>query len=269
MGRPFSRKDISLSFGLVTETVRLTGAIDKSSDTSLKSLCTGQGTAEHAATPINSVYTCPTCGPVLDRDSLVKGAPQGEGWAVVAAEDLKELKEDTSAKFKKSIALTAHPIDQVLNNTQSGEKIYYLEPQKAGERFVIIRDLIANHPQYAFVAQYTVTSNVATYVARVSGDAIVLEERVQQSLLPAPEVEAETNKPMYDMAAQLLGQMVADFDLATYADTYTERLREMIESAAVVEGAEAPEGSTTPRKKASDDELMAQLQEQLAAAQAS
>jgi non-homologous end joining protein Ku len=264
MGRPFSRKDISLSFGLVTETVRLTGAINKDAALSLKSLCVGQGTAEHAATPISSVYQCPSCGPITDRESLVKGHDTGDGWAIVTGDDIKELKADTSEQFKKKIALTAHPADQVLNSTQSGSKVYYLEPQAAGDRFAIIRDLIANHPQYAFVAQYTVTSNVATYVARVSGTAIVLEERVQLDLNDAPVVEGETNKPMYDMAAQLLGQMVVDFDASTYADTYTERLREMLDAANVVEGAEAPEGSK-PRKKASDDELMAALQAQLEA----
>lgn len=264
MGRPFSRKDITLSFGLVTETVRLSQALDKTTEEPLKSLCIGQGDADHAATPITSVYQCPSCGPIIDRGTLKKGRESGNGWAVVDQEDIAALKKDTSDQFKKSIALTAHPVDQVLNKTQPTGKLYYLEPQNAGERFAIIRDLIAKHPQYAFVAQYTVSSRVSTYVARAEGEAIILEARAEVSLLAAPEVEGTANPAMYEMAEQLLGGMVTDFDADTYADTYTTKLAEMLDAADVVEGADTPEGSKV-HKSSTDDDLLAGLAQQLAA----
>lgn len=263
----FSRKGLTLSLGLVSETVRLTGAIDNSTKQDLKSICVGAEKQEHPATAIKSQYVCETCGPIINRDTLLKGRPSGDGWAVVAPEEVKQLRDATGAEFKKTVALTAHPADQVLTSTVATGSLYYLEPDSSGDRFAIIRDLIADNPQYAFVAQYTVSSRVAMYVAHVKGDAIMLEQRqAMTNVKQPPQIEAEANQAMLQMAEQLLGQMVNDFDPISYADTYTSQLAEMLSNADVVEGAPTAEGDTKTHKKSSDDDLMAALAAELAQA---
>lgn len=263
----FSRKGITLSLGLISEQVKLTGAVDKSSgDEQLKTLCVGMDGTEHAPSAISSKYHCPTCGDIHDRTQLKKGRPSGDGFVVVNPEDLNELKADTSEQFKKEVSLTAHPAEQVLNGTVSGDKRYYLQPEAAGQRFAVIRSLIADNPQYAFLAQYTVSARVSTYMARVEGDAILLEERTPAALLPAPQIEAEPNEAMLEMAEQLLGTLVTDFDASNYADTYTERLREMLDAAEVTEGDTTTPVVAAAPKQSKDDALMAALEAQLKAA---
>lgn len=263
----FSR-NITLTFGVVNEAVKLTGAVAKDDSTSLKNLCVGQGT-EHAPTPINSVYQCPSCGPITDRSTLKKGRPSGDGFAVVNQEDIAQLRADTSKQYKEEVSLTAHPADQVLNGTTDTGKRYYLEPAGGtGKRYAIIRDLIEAHPQYAFVAQYTVSSRVGMYIARVHDGVIVLEGVEEAQLLPAPHVEAEADKAMYEMLTQLVGGLVSDFDSSTYADTYTEQLRDMIDAADVLEPGATPSATTSKAKTSSDDALMAALEAQLEATKA-
>lgn len=260
----FTRKGITLSFGLISETVRLTGAIDKSAEVSLNTVCVGteQGT-DHAPVGIKSQYVCTECGPISDRSTLRKGRKVGSGFQLVDTDQIKEVKSQTADTFKGKVALTAHPAEQVLTSTVGTGSFYYLSPEGAGDRYAIIRDLIDQHPELSFVAQYTVSSRVSMYVAHVRDGAIMLESREGSGKVKdAPDVSGESNQAMLGMAEQLLDQLVVDFDAATYADTYTEKLQAMLEASQVVE-ALPTEGEAPAAAAVSDEELMAKLAEML------
>jgi non-homologous end joining protein Ku len=244
----FARKGLTLAFGLISTQVRLTGAVEKDTTPRLNTLCVGaEKGAEHAPVAIKQGYTCASCGPLTDKAALKKGKPAGDGYVVVEQEEIATARTESGAEYKKSIKFTAHPAAEVIENTAPNGTLYYLAPEGAGDAYALLRDLIAAHAEVAFVALYTVSSRVGMYVARVHGDAIVLEGRYREAeLKAAPELEpAEVNKDLFGMAEQFLEGMVTEFDADSYVDTYTEAIKAMLdastpvaaESAAVESGA--------------------------------
>lgn len=260
----FARKDIVLTFGLINATVRLTGAVEADTTPRLNTLCVGtEKGAEHPPVAVKQQYTCATCGPLTDKAVLKKGKPAGDGFVLVDAEQVANVRSESGDAYKKQVKFTAHPAGQVLDGTAPNGTLYYLAPQTAGasEAYGLLRDLIAAHPEVAFVALYTVSSRVGMYVARVHDGAIVLEGRHRGSdLKAAPQIETEANEALFGMAEQFLTTMVTEFDADTYADSYTARLAEMLNMATPVAG--LPSEETAPKSI----DLMAALQAELAKA---
>lgn len=236
----FARKGLTLAFGLISTQVRLTGAVEKDTTPRLNTLCVGdeKGSA-HAPRPIKQGYTCEDCGPLTDKTVLKKGKPAGDGYVIVDAEEVTKARTDTGAEFKKSIKFTAHKAADVIEGTAPNGTLYYLAPEGSADAYSLLRDLIAKHPEVAFVALYTVSSRVGMYVARVHGDAIVLEGRYRESeLKAAPDFDqAPVNEQLYGMAEQFLDGMVTDFNADEYADKYTERINAMLEASTPVAAA--------------------------------
>jgi non-homologous end joining protein Ku len=258
----FARKGLTLAFGLISTQVRLTGAVEKDTTPRLNTLCVGneKGSA-HAPRPVKQGYTCEDCGPLQDKTVLKKGQPAGDGYVIVDAEKVAEARTETGAEFKKSIKFTAHKATDVIDGTAPNGTLYYLAPEAGGDAYTLLRDLIVKHPEVAFVALYTVSSRVGMYVARVHDDTIVLEGRYRESeLKAAPEFDqAPVNEQLYGMAEQFLDGMVTDFDADTYADGYTERIKQMLDATTPV--AAASDGSESA---GTGVDLMAALQAELA-----
>jgi non-homologous end joining protein Ku len=202
---------------------------------------------------------CDTCGLLADKTVLKKGRPAGDGYVIVEAEQVDNARSETGAQFKKSIKFTAHPAGEVLDGTAPNGTLYYLQPDGNGEAYALLRDLIVNHPEVAFVALYTVSSRAGMYVARVHNGAIVLEGRHRGSeLKDAPEFDTpEVNEQLYGMADQFLEGMVTEFDADSYADGYVERIRQMLDMGTPVAGVPAEGGPVGAV------DLMAALQEEL------
>lgn len=260
----FSRKDIVASFGLISTTVRLTGAVERE-NTSLTTLCVGdeKGSAHTPVQPKQKYY-CPECDMVLeDRALLKKGHSHGDGFVLVDPDEVRQARDETAEQYKKSVKFTAHPAGEVLERTAPNGTLYYLQPQTAAavEAYALLRDLIARNPDRAFVALYTVTSRIGMYVARVHGDTIVLEGRHRVTeLRETPEIpEAPENEALAGMAQQFLESMVDEFDPDTYKDTYAERLQEMLQLGTVV----ATSSDDVQASAQTGADLMALLQAEL------
>lgn len=257
----FARKGLTLAFGLISTQVRLTGAVEKDTTPRLNTLCVGteKGT-EHPPAPIKQANTCAECGLLEDKTVLKKGRAAGDGYVVVDAEDITNARTETGAEYKKSIKFTAHPAGEVIDNTAPNGTLYYLAPEAGADAYTLLRDLILQHPEVAFVGLYTVSSRVGMYVARVHGDAIVLEGRYRESELKAsPEFDqTPANPQLFGMAEQFLESMVTEFDPDSYADSYAEAIKAMLEVGTPVAGLPSEE---TP---AAGVDLMAALQAELA-----
>jgi non-homologous end joining protein Ku len=258
----FARKGLSLAFGLISTQVRLTGAVEKDTTPRLNTLCVGdEKNTAHAPRAIKTGYVCEDCGPLTDKTVLKKGRPAGDGYVIVDAEEVTKARDETGAEYKKSIKFTAHKASEVIDGTAPNGTLYYLAPEAGGDAYTLLRDLIANHPEVAFVALYTVSSRVGMYVARVHDGTIVLEGRYRESeLKAAPEFdESPVNEQLYGMAEQFLDGMVTEFDADSYADSYTARIKEMLDATTPVAAAtsEADSGGAGV-------DLMAALQAELA-----
>ena len=237
----FARKGLTLAFGLISTQVRLTGAVDKQTTPKLNTVCVGQPTGVHPDHPpvaVKQAMECSLCGVINDKSTLKKGQPSGDGFVIVDADKIKAARTETGDEHKKSIKFTAHKAEEVTKDTAPNGTLYYLEPEAGADAYALLRDLIAKHPEVAFVALYTVSSRVGMYVARVHDNTIVLEGLHRESeLKAAPEFDdAPVNEDLYGMAEQFLNGMVTDFDADSYEDAYTARLTEMLESTRVVAG---------------------------------
>jgi len=258
----FSRKGITVAFGLISTQVRLTGAVEKETTPRLNTLCVGaESGTEHPPVAIKTSYVCDQCGLLHDKTVLKKGRPAGDGFVIVEATDIEQTRAETGAEFKKTVKFTAHPAEDVLDGTAPNGTLYYLSPESGGDTYALLRDLIEKHPEVAFVALYTVSSRVGMYVARIHNGAIVLEGRHRESeLKSAPEIpDADVNTELFDMAEMFLSKMVTEFEAESYADQYTEKIRSMLDVATPVAGLP----SDADAAPASTADLMAALQAEL------
>ena len=251
-------KGVSLSLGLISATVRVESALDKPD--SLRTLCVGTNgpMGTHSPLAIRNVTTCDVCGPITDKTTLLKGKPVGDGFAIVDADAIETLKHDHDDAYKKSISLTVHPVDEVASSTAQGEKMYYLVPDGAEDRYALFASMVEAHPELAFVGLYTVRSRASMFTLRSHDGILVLEERTRaENMKAAPEVTGTCNQALLGMAEQLLPAMVTPYDAAAYSDTYQAALDSLLAAAQVTEAGQAVLPIAAPKKDADADLLAA------------
>lgn len=260
-------RGVALSLGLVTASVSVHSAIE-SNKTQNKNCCAGAPGAEHDPTPISQVNRCATCSRDVPYGEIVKAHPVGDGFVVLEAEEIVEAKQDATA-LKKVAALTPHSAAEVEIATVNGKAAYYLTPDLGHETtYAILRSLVVNHPELAFVCQWTPRSNASMFRLQHRDGVLMLSERVRPTgVRPAPEVIADAPEAMLAMGEQvlMLPGVVTDFDPATYADTYEQRLGEIIATKQIVASG-TPTTTSTPSLPIGQQNAMAALEAMLAAA---
>lgn len=199
---------------------------------------------------------------------IVKAHPVGDGFVRIEADEITDAKQDATA-LKKVAALTPHSAAEVEIATVSGDKSYYLTPDLGHETtYAIIRALVVNHPELAFVCQWTPRSNASMFRLQHRDGTLLLTERVRpQGVKPAPVVTATAPEAMLAMGEQvlLLPGVITDFDPATYADSYEQRLAAIIATKQIV-AAGGTTVATAPALPVGQANAMAALQAMLAAA---
>lgn len=221
---------VSLSFGLLSCTVSMTSAVEaKVSNTNV---CTGVG-SEHAITKTSLTTSCPTCGPLAHTD-IKKARKVGDGYVLLTDEDLAEVAGDPeqAARLKKTASLTAHPAEGIDIKTVPGEKLYYLTPATGSEpAYATLYTLVERHPELVFLAQWTPRSKSATFALKAFQGALCFQERERaENIRQAPEVPTEAPEALVAMAEQVLTLpgLIVDYDPATYADTFEQKIAEIV-----------------------------------------
>lgn len=237
---------VTMSLGLLTCMVSMTSAVEaKVSNTNV---CIGNDTAEHDITKIQSRNYCSTCGEVAYTD-IKKARAVGDGYVLLSSEELAEATADAT-RFKKQAALTAHPAEDVDLLTVNGDKLYYLTPSAGSEPvYAVLYALVEGHPELAFATQWTPRSKAGLFALKAFNGVLCLQERVRtEGIRQAPVVSTEAPDAMLALAEQFitLTGLVQKFDPATYADTFEDRIAEIVASKTpttiVIPGVEA----TTP-----------------------
>lgn len=245
---------VALSLGLITASVSVQSARPpKTRGTGNVMVCD----AGHDAAQITQPPTCPDCGPV-PYQQLKKARPVDGGLVVLEAEEISEAAVDV-LKYKKRAAVTAHPAEQVEALTAAGEKFYYLLPDAGHEAaYGTLLALVVNHPELAFVTQWTPRSAMGQFRLMQYEGALCFQERTNGSgLRDAPSLDLEVNAQLVAMAEQVLKLTTAPYDPETYRDTYEERI------AAIVAG-KTPVAATKESTSALPvDDLMERLRAQL------
>jgi non-homologous end joining protein Ku len=253
---------VALQFGLISAAVSMTSALDKVASSGNVMVCDNG----HPAQQIRSPKWCDACDGEVPFQQLKKARPVEGGLAVLEASDLAEVNADAQA-FKKSVQVSAHPAEQVEVRTSVGEKMYFLTPDKGHEAgYAAVLGLVSNHPELAFMTQWTPRTAAAQFQVRAYDGVLVLQERTRAGTVrSAPDVTLGDNEALVAMAEQFLAMpgLVTDYDPETYADKSQERLAAILATKEVVPTADA----TTVTPVVVDD-LMAKLAAHLSQAAA-
>jgi len=220
-------RNINISVGLVNFAGKLDVAREKGPE--MRNLCVGQpGKAAHDPSLLKQPSTCDSCGEVTDRTALVKGVKQGNTYAIVKQDDVKEAKADTAALYKGKIECVTVPAEEFMAKTAAGKGLYYVLPAPGAEdNYQMIRELVEKHPELSFAGMYTPVSASGLYVLSARGGILVMEERTrEQGLKPLPEVGG-TVGPMYDLLEAVLDKMTMPYDPDAFEDKYALKLAEL------------------------------------------
>lgn len=260
-------KGVAASFGLVTCSVSLHGAVEKAEGN--KTVCCGNAaTGEHDPILISQVRKCSTCGEVGYAD-LKKAREVGGGLVLLENDEIAEAKQDATA-FKKQMAMTPHPAAEVEVQTMPGEKAYFLTPDPGHETaYALLVHAIGSHPELAFMCQWTPRSNASQFRITVWQGVLMATERIRTAALkPVPQVVASAPAAMQGMVEQVLALpgTVTDYDPAAYADSYADKIQAIVASKQVVAAGGTPVVASAPALPAGQQSAMDALAAMLAAA---
>ena len=216
----------SISFGLVTIPASLYPATER--DELAFHLLDA-----HDLSPIHQVRTN-AAGEAVPWESVVRGYEYEEGRYVTLTDDeLRAANVKATQTIDIAQFVKASDIDALYYDAP-----YYLEPGRAGRKaYALLRDTMVS-TGYVGVGRMVLRTRQHVCVVRPYGDALVAEllrysyeiRSVDAYDVPhADSSEAAVSEQEVAMAGQLIGSMVAEWDPASFHDTYREDVLALIE----------------------------------------
>jgi DNA end-binding protein Ku len=250
--RPIS--SATISFGLVSVPVSLYSASESAATVSFNMLHKSCGTR------LKQQYICPKEGNVIEKDDIAKGYEFAKGqYVTFTPEEIKALDEKAtnSIDIVEFVPLTA--VDRIYL-----EKVYYLGPDKGGDRAYRLLGEALKDTGRAALGQYSARGKQHLVLVRPLDGVLVMEQlHYAEELRPASEVphpETPVKEAELALARQLIEQSSNDdFRPENYHDTVRERVLEAIQNK--VEGQEITAEAAPPETKIIDlmDALKASL----------
>ena len=252
--RPIS--SATVSFGLVSVPVQLYSAAESSANVSFNLL------HQKCGSRLKQQYFCQKDGEKVEREDMVKGYEFSKGQFVqFTKEELKGLEE----KGNNSIDITEFvPLKQV--DRIYLEKVYFLGPDKGGERAYKLLAAALEQTGRAALGQFAARGKQYLILVRPMDGVLVMEQlHYQDEVRSAKEVpigDVEIKKQELQLAVQLVEQGASDaFRPEAYKDTVKQRVLEQIQQK--VEGHEITEEPAEAPKTAIID-LMEALKASIA-----
>lgn len=231
----------TISFGLVSVPVSLFSSSESSASVSFNMLHTTCGSR------LKQQYICSKEGTVVEKDEVGKGYEFAKGQYVrFSAEEIKALDEKATnaIDIAEFVPLTA--VDRIYL-----EKVYYLGPDKGGERAYGLLTKALEVTGRAALGQYSARGKQYLVLVRPLGDILVMEQLHYHAELRSPAEVPRPESPVKDgelaLARQLIEQSaVEEFRPENYRDTVRERVLEAIQQKVegqdiTAEPAEAPQ----------------------------
>lgn len=214
----------SLSFGLVNIPVRLYSASEE------QRLKLHYLHAKDRA-PIRYARVCRADGREVPYKEIVRGYEVGEDeFVVLTDEDFERADPKRSKTIEIRSFAERGEVAPVFY-----EKPYYLEPENGAEKaYALLREALRRTGKVA-VATFVLRRSEHLAVVMAEGEVLVLDqlrfgEQVRGAgSLKLPKGQALSQEEV-DMAVQLVERLARPFKPEQYKDTYSEELREIIDS---------------------------------------
>ena len=245
----------TISFGLVSVPVHLYSSSESAASVSFNMLHTTCGSR------LKQQYICSKEGSVVEKDEIGKGYEFSKGQYVrFSAEEIKALDEKATNAIDIAEFVPLAAVDRIYL-----EKVYFLGPDKGGDRAYRLLAMALEDTGRAAVGQYSSRGKQYLVLVRPMGDVLVMEQLHYHAELRSaddvPRPESVVKDGELALARQLIEQSaVEEFQPHKYRDTVRERVLEAIQRK--VDGQEiTSEASEAPQTKIIDlmDALKASL----------
>jgi DNA end-binding protein Ku len=215
----------SITFGLVNIPVRLYTAVEPQSlDFDMLH--------KKDLSPIRFARVCKQDGNEVPWDEIVKGYEVQKGDYIVMEKD----------DFKKADPKMTNSIEIVQFSKESEiqsyffEKPYYLEPDKGGAHaYALLREALRKSGRVG-IAMFVMREREHLAALTLENDVLVLntlrfQSEIREPKIDLPERLSAKSKEL-DMALQLVEQLAEPFHPERFKDTYTEKIKKIIEEKA-------------------------------------
>jgi len=231
----------TISFGLVSVPVNLFSSSESSASISFNMLHTSCGSR------LKQQYICSKEGTVVEKDEIGKGYEFAKGQYVrFTPEEIKALDEKATNAIDIAEFVPLAQVDRIYL-----ERVYYLGPDKGGERAYKLLVAALDATGRAAVGQYSARGKQYLVLVRPMGDILVMEQLHYQgeirSAADVPRPEVAIKDAELGLARQLIEQSAVDeFQPEKYHDQVRERVLEAIQRKVdgqeiTAEPAEAPQ----------------------------
>src|SRR5690242_18059539 len=252
----------AISFGLVNVPVKLYSAVSR------KSVRFHQlHDADHAR--IQQKRVCSADGEEVAYENIVKGYEiSPDRYVVIEPEELEALDPKKTRAIEIQEFVDLDEIDPIYFDHP-----YYLAPDTGASKAYRLLLSAMKETNKVAIARVVIRQKENLVAIRATGDVMTMATMVFHDEVISPDTideipeegDAEVSDREVEMAQQLIGSLSADFEPEKYHDEYRERVLELIEAKAA--GQEIT--VQAPEEPAAVPDLMAALEQSLAAAKSS
>lgn len=221
----------TISFGLVSVPVKLYSSSESAATISFNIVHKSCGTR------LKQQYICPKDNVVVEKDEVAKGYEFSKGqYVLFTPEEVKTLEEKATNSIDIAEFVPLAEVDRIYL-----EKVYYLGPDKGGDRAYRLLSEALKETGRAALGQYAARGQQHLVLVRPMGGVLVLEQlHYNDELRSASEVplgEGEVKPTELALAKQLINQTATDeFHPERYSDQVRGRVMAAIQQK--VEGQE-------------------------------
>ncbi|HJR42652.1 MAG TPA: Ku protein [Gemmatimonadaceae bacterium] len=221
---PRSIATATISFGLVSVPVNLYSASESKSSVSFNML------HKKCHTRLKQQYTCPKDNEIVGREDTVKGYEFAKDqYVVFTAEELKALDEKATQMIDVVEFVPLATVDR-----EYLDKVYYLGPDKGGDRAYRLLCEALKETGLAALGQYSARGSQSLVLLRASKGAIVMDQLKYadevRSVAEVPVPQGDVKPAELALAKQLIAQTATEvFDPSKYKDTVRERVMDAIQ----------------------------------------
>ena len=214
----------TISFGLVSVPVNIYSSSESKASVSFNML------HKKCGTRLKQQYTCPKDNEVVTRDETVKGYEFAKDqYVILSPEELKALEEKATSTIDVTEFVPLAGVDR-----EYLEKVYYLGPDKGGDRAYRLLAAALKETGRAALGQYAARGQQHLVLLRPLNGVLVMEQlHYADEVRPTTEVTippGDVKEAELKLAVQLISQTSnEEFEPAKYKDTVRERTLETIQ----------------------------------------
>src|SRR3954451_24320380 len=204
----------TISFGLVNVPINLYSSSESKSSVSFNLL------HKKCSSRLKQQYTCPKDNEVVERAEMVKGYEFAKDqYVVFTPEELKALEEKETAMIEVVEFVPLATVDR-----EYVEKVYYLGPDKGGDRAYRLLSEALKDTEKAALGQYAARGQQHLVLLRPLNGVLVMEQlHYADEVRPTSEVTippGDVKDTELKLAKQLIEQSSTEtFEPAKYRDT--------------------------------------------------